>query len=95
MTITKDQLRVLRHAIGRAGGGHVAVSSGAALRPMCAIRAHRHFTVAHGPYVPPGDWMLPWVRNELALWFRRPASLALADPQGGCAAYPPLTHSKT
>lgn len=29
-------------------------------------------TVAHGPYVPPGDWMLPWVRNELALWFRRP-----------------------
>lgn len=33
-------------------------------------------TVAHGPYVPPGDWMLPWVRNELALWFRRPAPLA-------------------
>lgn len=33
-------------------------------------------TVAHGPYVPPGDWMLPWVRHELALWFRRPASLA-------------------
>lgn len=45
MTITKDQLRVLRHAIGRAGGGHVTVSSGAALRPMCAIRAHRHFSV--------------------------------------------------
>lgn len=52
-------------------------------------------TVARGPYIAPGDWMLPWVRNELALWFRRPASLALADPQGGCAAYPPLTHSKT
>lgn len=38
-------------------------------------------TVAHGPYVPPGDWMLPWVRHELALWFRRPASLAPADAQ--------------
>lgn len=38
-------------------------------------------TVAHGPYVPPGDWMLPWVRNELALWFRRPASFAPADAQ--------------
>ena len=33
-------------------------------------------TVAHGPYIAPGDWMLPWVRNELALWFRRPAPLA-------------------
>lgn len=33
-------------------------------------------TVERGPYVPPGDWMLPWVRNELALWFRRPAPLA-------------------
>lgn len=29
-------------------------------------------TIERGPYVPPGDWILPWVRNELALWFRRP-----------------------
>ena len=33
-------------------------------------------TVEGGPYIAPGDWMLPWVRNELALWFRRPAPLA-------------------
>ena len=28
-------------------------------------------TVERGPYVPPGDWMRPWVRDELCLWFRR------------------------
>ena len=28
-------------------------------------------TVERGPYVPPGDWLLPYVRREFALWFRR------------------------
>lgn len=32
-------------------------------------------TVERGPYVPPGDWMRPWVRDELCLWFRRPRPL--------------------
>ena len=28
--------------------------------------------VERGPYVPPGDWALPYVRRELLLWFARP-----------------------
>ena len=32
-------------------------------------------TVERGPYVPPGDWMRPWVRDELCLLFRRPRPL--------------------
>ena len=32
-------------------------------------------TVAHGPYIAPGDWMRPWVRDVLCLWFRRPRPL--------------------
>ena len=27
-------------------------------------------TVAHGPYIAPGDWMRPWVRDVLCLSFR-------------------------
>ena len=34
-------------------------------------------TVAHGPYIAPGDWMRPWVRDVLCLWFRRPLDPAL------------------
>ena len=28
-------------------------------------------TLDHGPYLAPGDWMLPWVRRDLALFFQR------------------------
>ena len=28
-------------------------------------------TVAHGPHVEAGDWLLPFVRPEFCLWFRR------------------------
>lgn len=28
-------------------------------------------TVADGPHVDAGDWLLPWVRPEFALWFQR------------------------
>ena len=34
-------------------------------------------TVEGGPYIAPGDWMRPWVRDVLCLWFRRPLDPAL------------------
>lgn len=34
-------------------------------------------TVEGGPYIAPGDWMRPWVRDVLCLWFRRPALVSL------------------
>ena len=39
-----------------------------AMELLCIVLAVG--TVARGPYVPPGDWMRPWVRDELCLWFR-------------------------
>lgn len=30
-------------------------------------------TVADGPHVAPGNWLLPWVRPEFALWFQKTA----------------------
>lgn len=49
-------------------------------------------TVARGPYVPPGDWMRPWVRDELCLWFRRPLDPTLTQrsaPQPAAEAASP------
>lgn len=52
-------------------------------------------TVARGSYVPPGDWMRPWVRDELCLWFRRPLDPALtrlsAPPHAAATASPAQT----
>ena len=49
-------------------------------------------TVARGPYIAPGDWMLPWVRDELCLWFRRAIDPALtrrsAPPPAAVSASP-------
>lgn len=50
-----------------------------AMELLCIVLAVG--TIERGPYVPPGEWMRPWVRDELALWFRRPASFAPADAQ--------------
>ena len=49
-------------------------------------------TVAHGPYIAPGDWMRPWVRDVLCLWFRRPLDPALTQrsaPQPAAEAASP------
>ena len=43
-----------------------------AMELLCIVLAVG--TIERGPYVPPGDWMLPWVRDELCLWFRRPVA---------------------
>ena len=37
-------------------------------------------TVAHGPYIAPGDWMRPWVRDVLCLWFRSGPRLFFTGP---------------
>lgn len=47
-----------------------------AMELLCIVLAVG--TIERGPYVPPGDWMRPWVRDELCLWFRRAIDPALA-----------------
>jgi transcriptional regulator with XRE-family HTH domain len=50
-----------------------------AMELLCIVLAVG--TVERGPYVPPGDWMLPWVRDVLCLWFRSGRRVAPAHHQ--------------
>lgn len=56
----------------------------AAMELLCIVLAVG--TVERGPYVPPGDWMRLWLRDELCLWFRRPRPARPPDRVSGTPA---------
>ena len=64
--LCRASVKAWRNWCGRADGRKMPLS---AIELLCIALAVG--TIEHGPYIPPGDWMRPWVRDALCLWFRK------------------------